>query len=344
MTDQPPPLFSVIICTRNEEGYIARCLDSLLAGTYPFDRLEVLVCDGRSTDATRSVVQQVAEERECVRLLDNPRRTAPFGFNLGIAEAKGDIVAILGAHAAVAPDWIEKNVAALEAHPEADGVGGRMTTVGQGIVGTAISLAVSSPFGVGNSSFRVGGRPGIVDTVVFGAYRRETFEKVGTFDEELARNQDDELNYRINLRGGKLWFDPEIRSTYYARTSLAKVYRQYAQYGFWKPLVYRKCPGVFGVRQLIPPAFVLSLVACSAAGFAWRPAWAAVAVMGALYVAGAVFFALRACVGHGLRHVFVVPVVYLLLHVGYGLHFLLGLVRLAARRRPPAGRHTSLTR
>lgn len=344
MTDRSPPLFSVVICTRNEADHIARCLDSLLNGTYPLDRLDILVCDGRSTDATRSIVQRIADESACVRLLDNPRRTAPFGFNLGIAAAKGDVVAILGAHAEVAPDWAAANVAALEAHPEADGVGGRMTTVAEGYVGRAIAAATASPFGVGNSSFRVGGRPGWADTVVFGAYRRETFEKVGTFDEELARNQDDEFNYRINSRGGKLWFDPAIRTTYYARTSLTNVYRQYAQYGLWKPLVYRKCPGVFGVRQLVPPLFVLSLVACSVAGLAWRPAWAVLGVIGALYGAGAVLFAVRACVGCGLRHVFLVPVVYVLVHVAYGLHFLLGLVRLAVCRRPPAGRHTSLTR
>ncbi len=344
MTDEGRALFTVIICTRNEEGFIGRCLDSVLANTYPHDRMDVIVCDGRSTDGTRAVVERLAAEHECVRLLDNPNRTAPYGFNLGIAEAKGEIVAILGAHAEVAPDWIERNVRALAEHPEADAVGGRMTTVGKGTVGTAIALALSSPFGVGNNSFRVGGKARAVDTVVFGAYRRETFEKFGGFDEELARNQDDEINYRINAGRGRLWFDPEIRTTYYARPSLGGLYRQYAQYGFWKPLVYRKCPGIFGWRQLVPPAFVLTLLGLFVAGWPWPLAWAGLGGVVGLYLIGGTAFAFRACARPGLRYVPVLLLVFLLIHVAYGLHFLLGAVRFLVLRRGAAGRHAALTR
>ena len=344
MANDDRPRVSVIICTRNEEAHIGRCLDSLLANTYPPGRVEIVVCDGRSTDATRDVVAEYANRHTSVKLIDNPGRTAPKGFNLGIARARGEIIAILGAHSEVAPDWIERNVDALEEHPDAAGVGGRMTTVGQGYAAGAIARALSSPFGVGNSSFRVGTQARYTDTVVFGAYRRETFERYGTFDEELARNQDDELNYRIRSQGGRLWFDPAIRSTYCARQSFRHLHRQFAQYGFWKPLVYRKCPGVFAWRQLAPPAFVASLACGVILGLLWSPGWLVLGGILCAYMiatgASAIWLAARS----GLRYLPALPPVFAIVHVAYGLHFLHGVAYFLVLRRSPGSRHARLTR
>jgi len=339
-----PPAFTVIVCTRNEEDRISACLDSLLASTYPLDRVQILVCDGRSTDATRSIVQRIADEYDCVRLLDNPGLTAPRGFNLGVESATGDVIAILSAHAEAAPDWIEQCIKALQEHPEVAGVGGEMATVGEGRGGAVIADALSCPFGVGYNRFRVGGKPGYADTVVFGAYRRDTFKTYGGFDEELARNQDDEFNYRLRSRGAKLWFDPRIRSTYCARSSLRLLYRQYAQYGFWKPLVYRKCPGTFAWRQLMPPAFVVSLAVASVLGFFWAPAWWALAAIGGLYVSAAA--ALSARIAMRLRSCSAValPLAFLTIHLAYGAHFLSGFLYFRVLGLAPRARHAKLTR
>jgi len=335
-------VFSVVICTRNEEQHIGRCLDSLLDGTYPSELIQVIVCDGRSTDRTRAIVDQYAQAHCCIELLDNPGLTAPVGFNLGINASRGDYIAILGAHATVAPNWVERSVQALQSHPDASGVGGHMSTRGKGRWGNAIAQALSSRFGVGNCSFRVGTGAGWVDTIVFGAYRRETFRRFGVFDEELPRNQDDEFNYRINAKGGRLWFDPGIQTVYFSRSSPARLYLQYAQYGFWKPMVLRKCPGVFSWRQLAPPLLVLAVVISVLMGFIWPAAWLITALIALSYCA----MSLAASVIVAGKRLSLVPLLLLLfpmIHVSYGLHFVLGMSCLALHRKP-SPRHSRLTR
>jgi glycosyltransferase involved in cell wall biosynthesis len=336
------PLYTVIICTRNEEQYVGRCLNSLLGGTYQLDRVQIIVCDGRSTDRTRIILEEYARQHACIKAVDNPGLTAPIGFNLGIKAAHGDYIAILSAHSVVATDWIEQNVRALEEHSTAAGVGGRMITTCEGRWGAAIAIALSSRFGIGNSSFRVGARAGWVDTVVFGAYRRDTFRRFGLFDEELVRNQDDEFNYRINARGGKLWFDPSIRTTYYSRSSLGQLYRQYAQYGYWKPLVLKKCPGVFGWRQLVPPFFILALTGSLLLGLFWWPALIFTAIVLASYAATSIVASAFAARGNSVLLLFL-PFVFATVHYAYGAHFLWGTICVALGRKPKP-QHFALTR
>jgi glycosyltransferase involved in cell wall biosynthesis len=344
MSNDRLPRFSVIICTRNEEKYISRCIDSLLSNNYPSNLVQVLVCDGKSTDNTRRIVKHYAREHTHIQLLDNPRLTTPYGFNLGIDNANSDIIAVLSAHSEVAPDWIEKNVYALYKHPEVEGVGGLMTTVGDDYRGNAISLALSSTFGVGNSSFRVGAKPGYVDTIVFGAYRRTTFEKYGKFDEELSRNQDDEFNYRINWKGGKLWFDPRIKSKYFSRYSVWGVLRQFAQYGFWKPLVFKKCPGVFAWRQLIPPLFVLTSITFAVAAIIWPVFWWMLIAISMLYFLFSGLFAVRIALQSGLRYLPLLPIIFLMVHFAYGLNFLYGIFYFLVLGLSVKSRHAALTR
>ena len=120
----------------------------------------------------------------------------------------------------------------------------------------SISLAMSSPFGVGNALFRYAQEETYVDTVAFGAYRREVLEKIGYFDEELVRNQDDELNFRVIKNGYKILLSPKVKSKYYARSSFTKLWRQYFQYGFWKVRVMQKHGRTASLRHLVPAAFV----------------------------------------------------------------------------------------
>lgn len=252
------PLVTVVVPMRNEERFIGECLDSLTRQDYPSDRIEVLVVDGRSEDASRSIVLAKSWEYDFIRLLDNPKRIAPAALNVGIQNARGDVIIRLDAHNFAASDFISKNVAYLS-KPGVDCVGGPIQIVSRSFVGKAISLAMSCPFGVGDSLYRYSQREQYVDTVQNPAYHREVFERVGYFDEELVRNQDIEFNYRLRRNGGKVLLTPEVRSYYYPRSSLKGLWKQNFANGFWNIKTVRKTPGSLSVRHFVPLVFVIAL-------------------------------------------------------------------------------------
>ncbi len=253
------PKVSIVIPCLNEANYIGRCLDSIISCDYPKDRLQVFVCDGKSTDGTSDILKKYTEAYSFIKVLTNEMRTAPFAMNLGMRAAEFDIGIILGAHAEIAPDFVSRCAETLKRIPEAGCAGGIIENVYENNTSHAIGAAMSSVFGVGNAHFRTGTKSGFVDTVAFGAYRKEVFEQCGFFDEELTRNQDDEFNFRILQHGFKIWLDPEIRSRYFVRASFRKLFRQYNQYGYWKVYVNRKHKTVTTVRQLIPAIWVAFL-------------------------------------------------------------------------------------
>jgi glycosyltransferase involved in cell wall biosynthesis len=333
---------SVIVPCRNEERYIGLCLDSILATTYPRDDLEVLVVDGRSDDRTREVVARYAERRPWIRLLDNPRRVVPAALNLGIRAATGEVVVRMDAHVLYPRDYISKLVEAL-ASSGAENVGGRVVTVPADTSATArgIAAALSHPFGVGNSYFRIGAaRPRWVDTVPFGCYRRDVFRRLGLFDEELVRNQDDEFNHRVIKSGGRVLLRPDVVAHYFARGSYRQLARMYYQYGYFKPLASRKVGRVMTLRQLVPPAFVLGMSGLALAAPLWSPAAAAAALVAALYASAALICAAKPALAHGARCALALAAAFPVIHVSYGFGFLRGAWDLAlaarARRADPA--------
>jgi len=247
---------SIVIPCLNELAYIEKCVRSTQEQTYKEAPISVFVVDGLSTDGTREIVKQLSTEYPSVNLIDNPDRFTPKALNLGIEASSTDVVIILGAHAEIAPDFVERNVAHLKADKGIGCAGGVIRNVYENETAEVIGLAMSSPFGVGNARFRTGGKKGPVDTVAFGAYRREALNEIGLFDLDLVRNQDDELNYRLTKAGWKIFFDPEIKSEYYVRSSYARLFKQYRQYGYWKVYVNKKHNAVTSVRQLIPFFFV----------------------------------------------------------------------------------------
>jgi glycosyltransferase involved in cell wall biosynthesis len=322
-----PPRVTVILPCRNEARYIAACLDSIITGAYPLEQLEILVVDGNSTDDTRTVVRDYAKQHAQVRLLDNPRRIVPTALNIGVRAATGDIIARIDAHAVYPPEYLPRLVAALE-ESGADNVGGCMITLPADGTATAqaIAIALSHPFGVGNSHFRIGAREArFVDTVPFGCFRRDIFTKVGMFDEELVRNQDDEFNSRIVRRGGKIRLVPDVVCYYYARGSLRKLARMFYQYGAFKPLVARKVGRIMTLRQLVPAGFVSALVGAGIAGIFWRPAWLAGLGFSAVYAAAILFSSARVFRSHGFRCATALAGVFPVVHFSYGVGFLRGL-------------------
>jgi len=187
---------SITIPCRNEEKYIAKCLQSIINSTYPKELLEVFVCDGMSDDTSVQIIQSFTQKYSFITLLENKLKTTQYALNLGINASDADVKIILGAHAEIYPDYIENCIKTFDIDPQIACVGGVLENVMEDEQSRIISLAMSSSFGVGNAHFRTGEKDGFVDTVAFGAYKKNVFEKAGCFDEDLVRNQDDEVRFR----------------------------------------------------------------------------------------------------------------------------------------------------
>lgn len=333
---------AVVIPCRNEERYIENCVRSVLGSDYPKSELRVLVCDGKSTDKTAEFVRRIASSDSRVVLLVNERQTTPYALNLGIKSSPDcDVHIILGAHAEITPDYVKRCVAHLEADTTLGCVGGVIENVNEDATSEIIAKAMSSTFGVGNAHFRTGTRSGFVDTVAFGAYPKAVFEKVGYFDAELARNQDDEFNFRVTKNGFRILLDPLIRSKYYVRASFGKLLRQYYQYGFWKVYVNKKHGAITSLRQLVPPMFVLFLFSAFVVPlipFAWI-IWTCVMSLYFLAAILAAFIQKASIV-----EVPGVILAFILLHFGYGFGYIRGIIRFLVFRMKPQAKHSTSSR
>jgi GT2 family glycosyltransferase len=334
---------SIVVPCYQEASHIHEALAAVLASAGERTNIEILVVDGGSTDGTREQVRSMTAVDARIRLLCHSQRHTALSLNLGIEQARGQAIAILGAHTAVVPDWIPAIERALQEHPEAWAVGGVLDTVAENRTGQAISLAQSSVIGVGNSRFRTGGEPGYVDTVIFGAYRREVFQKVGGFDPELVRNQDDEFNIRILAAGGRLYFDPRIRCRYYARSSLKGLWRQYYQYGFWKVRVRQKIGRLGSWRQYVPASFVAGGAVFLLAAFGIVNGWQFLLGYFALYTAAVTGGSLLAVRGR-YQLLPLVGLAAATMHAAYGLGFWEGIARWVILRHSTGEHHQALTR
>jgi succinoglycan biosynthesis protein ExoA len=336
MTTGRVPSVSVIMPIRNEADFIAQSLGAVLAQDYPRDRLQVIVADGCSDDGTQAIIGAMAARDARLTILENRGRIVATGINQALAIATGEIVVRVDGHCEIAADYVRRCVAHLQAG-EAEGVGGPLETIGQTPVARAIALVMSSKFGVGNSAFRtVSGETRLVDTVAFPAYTRAVIDRVGPFDVELVRNQDDEFNYRLRKRGGRLLLAADVRARYYSRSSLKSLWRQYFQYGYWKVRVLQKHPRQMSARQFIPPLFVAGL----ALGLV-STAWPAGRVFLGLYVGAYVLANVAASVASARRvstvaGVMTVPLAFAMLHLSYGSGFLVGLLKFWNRWREGA--------
>src|SRR3989344_8498691 len=208
---------TAIVPCLNEERHIAECLDSILANDYPKDKMEILVVDGYSKDKTLEIIKSKGEQFSVIRLLDNPRVITPAAMNIGIQNAKGDIIIKMDAHSVYAKDYISKCVEHLE-ESGADNVGGALQSIPakNTLMARAIAICLSHVFGAGGSYFRTGSEePREVDTVAFGCYKREVFDRVGFYDERMEKTEDLDLNLKLRKVGGKIMLFPDIKALYY---------------------------------------------------------------------------------------------------------------------------------
>ncbi len=333
---------SVVIPCRNEEAYIERCVRSLMRSDYPNEGFEVIVSEGESDDDTPLILQKLKAEFSNLILIPNPAKVTPVALNLGLKHSKADIKIILGAHSEVAEDFISQNVNALESDSSVGCAGGVLEHVYEDETAELIGLAMTSSFGVGNAGFRTGAEDGYVDTVAFGAYRKEVFESIGYFDETLVRNQDDEFNFRVTQAGYKIFLSQKINCKYFVRASFGKLWRQYLQYGYWKIWVNLLHNTVTTWRQLVPLFFVGYLIIGFLAALFSK-------VLGALYLAGLLVYLLAASltaiklVGVSEK-LFQLVWTFLILHTSYGYGYLVGLVRFVIFRQNPSPEFGKLSR
>lgn len=325
-------MLSVICPIYNEEKYIANCIESILQQDFPKEDLEVLFVDGMSTDRTRTIVGEYAAKYPFIHLLDNPQRIVPPALNIAIRASKGDIVMRLDAHAQYPNNYFSVLVQKL-AELEADNVGGvcRTLPVNDTPVCRAIAAALSSPFGMGNSYFRIGADKEMeVDTVPFGCFRRDIFNHIGFFDEELIRNQDDEFNGRIIQNKGKIYLIPSIVIDYFARDTIGKVSKMFYQYGLFKPLVNQKLGKPATLRQFFPLFFVLGLIIGLLLCFV-HPVfrYLYISVL-ALYILMALYFSCKA--EKGFRTILLLVCTYITIHVSYGWGYLRGLIKILLKK------------
>jgi succinoglycan biosynthesis protein ExoA len=325
-----PPFVSVIIPCYNEQATIRFLLNALLEQTYPRAQMEVVIADALSQDGTRQVIMEFQREHPDLHLhiVDNTKRTIPSGLNMAIAKARGEIIVRLDAHSMPIAEYVERCVSALEAG-RGDNVGGvwMIRPGGAGWMAESIAAAAAHPLGVGDAMYRLAGRAGPVDTVPFGAFRRGLIQKIGGFDETLLTNEDYEFNARIRKSGGTVWLDPQIRSIYFARSSLTDLAKQYWRYGFWKFKMLRRYPHTLRWRQALPPLFVASLIFLALLSVFFSPAgWILlleiVFYLLVLAAAGAVLFLRQ-------RKPFLIPglmLAVMTMHLSWGSGFLWSLV------------------
>ncbi len=311
---------SVIIPLYNEERYIEKCILSLTEQTYPVTDMEWILVDGNSTDKTVEIIERYMAENP-ITLLHNEKRKTPYALNMAIERASGRYIIRMDAHASFAPDYIEKCVHYLDT-TDADNVGGVAETKASGFVGGAISQMLSTKFGVGGSDFRVGEGDKYVDTVPFGAFRREVFERVGLFNPKLLRSEDNDMNARIRASGGRIWLSNEIRFQYYCRDTVSGILKMGMQNGNALFRTMRENPKAMSVRHFIPFAFLVSLLVMPVLSLLFPFFWWLFALEGAAYLLLDLYFSFCGKKpAHGLVTVWLYP----LFHISYGLGSLLGL-------------------
>ena len=335
---------SVIVPCRNERGHVDSFIASLQSQDYDPGRIEFLIADGMSTDGTREQLERLAQADPRIVALDNPGLTVSTGLNLAVARARGEIIVRMDVHTEYAPDYVSRCIETLRATGAAC-VGGAWRAQGEAYMQRAVAAGFRSRFGSGGAKSHAQDYAGEVDSVYLGCWQRETLVGAGLFDEELVRNQDDELCLRLKKAGGAIWQSPSIRSVYRPRGSLAALFRQYYQYGYWKVRVIRKHGQPAALRHLVPAAAVLMGLALLVASPFSDAATLTLLVLAVTYSVALLAASLVSCMASGEWDLLpTLPAVFVVYHAGYGLGFCRGLVDFVLLRRATPASATRLTR
>ena len=328
---------SILIPCFQENNFIRACLDSVRGFDLPPDvEIEIFVLDGGSSDGTREIVADIEKADSRIKLIDNPGRTQSAAMNLGITVARGDFVMRLDAHSVYPRDYLRLTFDSA-IRTGADNAGGVVSTMrrGEGYQSALVQALTTHKFGVGDSGFRTDAAEGEADTVPYGFFRREVFDRIGFFDERLVRAQDYEMNRRIIASGGKIWMNPAIRVTYYQQPDLSSFIRkQITREAPYNAYLWYLAPYAFTPRHAVTGVFAAGVIGgLLLSGFS-PIRWILFIVMG-LYFSLAIVSAVQQSVRYREpRHLIFLPISFFLYHFLHGVGVLIGLARLATRTAP----------
>ncbi len=334
---------SIVIPCRNEVLYIKECIEAIYANVLTTEVvLSVFVVDGMSDDGTRELILSLENQFPNLKLVDNEKKLTPFAFNLGIYEVPADYIQIVGARHILSSNYLQKSLDILQSNAEIWCVGGKLINEYLNETGEIISKAMSTTFGMGLGNFRTLEKSGFTDTVTSPMYPYWVFEKIGFFDEQLIRNQDDDFNFRVTKAGGKIWFESEISLKYYVRGNFQGLYRQFYQYGYWKVFVNQKHKAVTTIRQLVPPAFVLFLFVSPILMLLGSLFFCLAISLYGIYILLGVYFASK--MSNSAGELFQIFKTFPILHFSYGLGYLSGMINFLILRQKPSDKQKRMSR
>ncbi len=320
------PKVSIVMPILNEEKYIAKCIDSILQQDYPKDDLELILVDGCSVDNTQKIINDYMEKYDFIKLYENAKKTVQYALNIGIREARGEYIVRMDAHAEYADDYVSKCVEYLE-KTDAVNVGGPMVSRGKNPIQKVVAAAYHSEFALGGGKFHREDFQGYADTVFLGAFKKDYLLKIGLYDERLPRSEDDDLNFRINENGGKVYITPEIKSVYYPRDNYVSLFWQYYEYGLWKVAVVKKHRRPARISHLIPMLFVAFILIFSILSLFSKAALCILLSVLALYAALDAYFSFRSKYVSSFLDKLRLMYVHFILHISYGIGFWVGIFK-----------------
>lgn len=328
-----PYEITCIVPCRNEEQFIAQCLDTLIAQDMPIGTMEILIVDGQSTDKTQLIIAEYSKKHLFIKMIPNPKKTTPVAFNLGIKHAQGEYIVLIGAHSTFNKEYVSRCLTYIK-RDNVEHVGGVGSIVprSQTYIGKGFCFVFTHPFGVGNSLMRTGiSQPTESDTASTGCYHKSVFEKIGYFNENLTRSQDIELNRRLKKAGGRIYVYPDLVCTYYARSSLKEVIPYAIKNGKWAllPFIWTESP--VSIRHLVPLYFTAYLILGPVACHFLPKLWFIYLGILALYFSMALAASIQICkLGHRWKYLAVLPFLFFTYHVCYGIGSLMGLARVVS--------------
>tara|TARA_B100000674_G_C37866574_1_gene927406 strand:+ start:237 stop:1277 length:1041 start_codon:yes stop_codon:yes gene_type:complete len=318
---------SYIIPVRNENFHIESTIMSIINQRHEDMLFEIIVVDGMSIDGTRAKIEVLKKKFNEILMIDNPEKIVSSGFNRALTLSKGDFIVRVDGHAELSPDFLKNSLDQFN-FTNADCVGGPIKHISNNIIGKSISVAQRSKFGSGGASFRGLIKSGkYVNTLAFGVYKRDVFKKIGGYDIELVKNQDDEFNFRMIQNKLKIWLHPSIKSYYYNRVSILGLIKQYFQYGFYKIRVFQKRGGFTSIRHLIPLLFFLTICFTVAIYFIYKTTFLFITLI-TIYLFFSIFFTIIETVflKQNKKFLFLLPICFLSMHLSYGAGSLFGLI------------------
>lgn len=319
---------AIVIPTLNEERFISRCLNSIIKQTYEFEKMDVMIIDGGSKDNTKDIVAEYQKSHQNIRFIENKKKIQSVAFNIGFKKSTAPYIIRLDAHAEYDSKYISLCIENLKQDEKRGNVGGRCNILpfNQSVWAQTNAILNHSRFGIGGAAFRVSNEAHNTDSVPFGAFPRKIIEKIGGMREDLPRGEDNEYNSRIRKAGYKIFFDPNIISSYFARPTLGASCKQMYANGNSIGYLYYIDREAIGIRHLVPLLFVVSGLFSIIISVLWSPFCYVFCGGLALYL---IADAMASIMGakDNVKCTLPLFILFFCVHVSYGMGTIAGLIK-----------------